>query len=97
MPKFESPLELDFRIHYARMDEKSGPWEGVRVRRLCALLRISTAELACFIRVPKSYLIDRMTKQKLPGSIRLLLNIIESAARKKYLGREPEFSILPEI
>lgn len=97
MSKFESPLELDLLIHYRRLDKESGPWDGVRINRLCALLRISAAELARLIRVPPAYLTDRMTKQKFPAPVRLLLDLVETSSHQKYLGREPKYSVIPTI
>lgn len=97
MPKFESPLELDLLIHYRMGDDASGPWDGVRVNRLCVLLHISAAELARLIRVPPGYLIERMTKQKFPAPVRLLLDLVEQTAHIKYLGRPPARKIIPDI
>lgn len=97
MVRFESPLELDLLIHYRRLDEASGSWDGVRVNRLCALLHISAAELARLVRVPPHYLLDRMTKQKFPAPVRLLLDIVEQTAHIKYLGREPKHKLIPDF
>lgn len=94
---FESPLELDLRIHYKRLDEASGPWDGVRINRLCALLRVSASELARLIRVPPGYLLTRMTTQKFPAPVRLLLDLVETCAQRKYLGRKSKYNVLPEI
>lgn len=97
MARFESPLELDLRIHYKRLDEQSGPWDGVRINRLCALLRMSAAEMACLLRLQPHYLLDRMKTQKFPAPVRLLLDMLEQSAHTKYLGRPPKYKVIPEI
>lgn len=58
---------------------------------------MSAAELARLIRVPPAYLITRMTTQNFPAPVRLLLDILESTAHLKYLGRKSKYTIIPEI
>lgn len=95
--RFESALEIETRIHYHEVDRLSGPWDSIRLNRLASLLRISYQELAQLVRVSPGMMFKYMTRQRFPAPIRLLLDLLETSAYHKYLGRKPAFNIFPEI
>lgn len=84
-------------VHYRELDAKSGPWDAVRVNRLCALLRMSAVELARLLRLSPAYMRRCMSNQSFVSPIRLLLDLVEQSAYQKYLGRKPEYNVIPEI
>lgn len=82
----ESALELEFKIHHAEVDLHSGKWTGIRIRRLCNLLKLTQDEFARFVRIPPHQLRKWIEDNKWPGCIKLLLNLIERSAHASYLG-----------
>lgn len=82
----ETSLELEFRVHYKELDLNSGHWTGVRIRRLCNVMKLTQNELARFIRIPPHQLKSWITTEKWPGCIKLILDLVERSAHASYLG-----------
>lgn len=97
MPAFESGMELDLLVHYREMDKISGPWDWVRLNRLCALLHISKNEFARLVRLTPNRVSMYMDRQVMPGCLRLLFDLVEQSAHQKYLGRDKTHTLIPEL
>lgn len=76
-------------VHYRDVDLRSGKWTGVRVRQLCNLLKITQPELARLVRLPPHALVNYVKTERAPACVRLLLDMVESAAHNKFLGKAP--------
>lgn len=90
-----SPLELEFVVHYREMDMKSGKWTGMRIRRLCNLMKLTKPEFARLIRLMPHQLDGYVEDGKFPGCVKLVLELIERAAHRTYLGKAFDNSLFP--
>ncbi len=91
----ESSLELEFKVHYKEVDTQSGKWTGIRIRRLCNLLKLTQEEFARFLRLPPHQLASWITSEKWPGCIKLLLDLTERSAFQSYLGKSYTSPLFP--
>jgi hypothetical protein len=92
-----TPLQLIIRTHYQMVDAESGVWDKTRVRKLCDMLSITQDELASLLRIQPYRFEIVLTTRKVPGCVKLLLDIFERSAFSKYLGQTYETSLFPNI
>ncbi len=95
--KFESPLELEIKLHYASLEQDSGPWDTKRIDALCRLLKLTRRELAALARVAPKLLIEPIQFVPLSKPARLLLLLIERSAHSTFLGKEHTHSVFPQL
>lgn len=88
-------LELEIRVHWREMDKEAGPWDGLRIRRLCDILGLTLSEFSALIRIPKAKLLKWAMDGKYPGSVKNTLNLIERAAHQNYLGKAYTSPLFP--
>lgn len=91
----ESALSLEFKVHYKEVDDRSGKWNGMRVRRLCNLLKLTQEEFAYFLRLRPHYLKQCIDSGKFPGCIKLLLDLTERSSHQTYLGKAFRYPLFP--
>lgn len=91
----ESALELEFKVHYKMVDAKSGKWTGLRIRRLCNILKLTQPELARMLRLNPFQLKQLIETEKWPGCVKLLLDLVEHSAHRSYLGKTYTYSLFP--
>ncbi len=95
--KFQSPLELEFKLHYAALEQDSGPWDTKRIDTLCRLLKITRRELAALVRVSPRCFTEALQAISISKSARLLLLLIERSAFSTFLGKQYDESVFPNL
>lgn len=88
-------LEIEFSVHYREMDQESGRWNGLRIRRLCNLLRLTQEEFARLIRLKPHQLREWIDGERWPGCVLLILELIERSAHQTYLGKVHSKPLFP--
>lgn len=83
----QSSLELEFKVHYKEVDMQSGKWTGIRIRRLCNMLKLTQEEFSALLRIKPYQLKTWIDDGKWPGCIKLLLDLTERSAFQSYLGK----------
>lgn len=94
-----TPLELEFIVHYRIMDKESGPWDRVRIARLCNILKLTFEEFARYIRLKPGTLNSYIERRVFPEPLRLILDLVERSAHNTYLGKahlKPLFPSYPD-
>lgn len=83
----ESALALEFKVHYKEVDISSGKWTGIRIRRLCNLLKLTQEEFSYFIRLRPAQVQAYIDAGRWPACVRLLLDLVERSSFQTYLGK----------
>lgn len=94
---FPTAMELQIRVHYKEWDDQNGPWDSIRVKKLCRLLQITIPELARMIRVMPGSFQGYLNSDKFPDAVKLLLDIVERGAHKDFLGSTPTKTLFPRL
>src|SRR5690606_27714109 len=93
--KDQTTLSFLLDVHHKEYEMEHGPWDARRVRKLATLLKLTPYELASMLRINHYQMRKYLKGEKIPGPVRLLLDLFELWVMKEFLGQKMDRMIIP--